>query len=245
MTSTIRIPANRPNASPVGRFIGAQQGAYPRIVREIQQGRKRTHWMWFIFPQHQGLAKSEMAWRFGIKDRAEADAYLDNGVLRGRLFECTMSVLRLRSLAMFSDTDQRKLRACMTLFREVTPDPGPLDEVLERFFEGEPDPRTLDLLAGKPIAITGAYDPNAPRLPFPVRGGHWDGQVRRTQSVIAARGPYDSEPWKRERVNSFVRSFGLSTVATRQLVDAWMADRGKAMGAAWAAREEIDWQERS
>jgi uncharacterized protein (DUF1810 family) len=212
----------------LARFHAAQRRTYPQALREIQRGEKVTHWMWFIFPQHRGLAKSDMAHRFGIADRDEAVAYLDNAILRTRLFECSMGVLRQRKL-MFGGTDTRKLRACMTLFREVADDKALPGKVLDKFFDGEPDQLTLDLLAGKKIELP-EWEPCAP-------------SARRWEQG-ALRVPADTSAWTRERVTSFVRSFGLSSVATRQMVDAWMADRGRAMGAVWAAREESAWRDR-
>lgn len=218
MTTTIR-PAG------IRRFRAAQNSIYRQALREIVRGEKQSHWMWFIFPQHVGLARSDMSRRFGITGKAEATAYLNDPLLRTRLFECTVGVLRHRKL-MFGHPDNAKLRACMTLFREVAADPTLPDKVLEKFFGGEPDPLTLDLLAGKPITL--------PRPPRP--------KVRWEQPML--RVPADTEPWSRDRIATFVKSFGLSSVATRQMVDAWMADRGKAMGAIWAAREESAWQDR-
>jgi len=218
--------ATRPSAG-IQRFHAAQNTIYRQALAEITRGDKKTHWMWFIFPQHVGLARSDIARRFGIVDKAEAVAYLNNTVLRTRLYQCTMGVLSHDKL-MFSRPDDAKLRSCMTLFREAAPDPTLPNKVLEKFFDGKPDPLTLDLLAGKTIKL-----PHTPKLKEPVR---W------SQPML--RVPADTEPWTRERVTSFVKSFGLSTVATRQMVEAWMADRGKAMGAIWAAREESAWRER-
>lgn len=209
------------------RFLAAQSRIYPQAIREIRRGKKETHWMWFVFPQLRAFAKSDMAHRFGIADRDEAVAYLDNQTLRTRLAECAMGVYAQRRL-MFDDVDQRKLHRCMTLFREVSGDPSIPNMVLGKFFGGEPHQHTLDVLAGKPIPM-----PQARRIPAPHR---W------SQGVL--RIPADTDAWTRERVTSFVRSFGLSTVATKQLVDAWMADRGRAMGAVWAAREQTAWEER-
>lgn len=213
----------------LGRFRFAQdrQNTYRRALQEIRRGEKKTHWMWFIFPQHRGLAKSEIARIYGIADRAEADAYLADPILAVRLYECTTAILRQDRL-MFSDTDTRKLRSCMTLFGAVAKDPSVPNQVLDKFFDGRPDHLTLDLLAGKKIVLP-VSKPN----PVTVR---WQ--------QPALRMPHDPEPWTRERVTSFVKSFGLSSVGTRQMVDAWMADRGRAMGAVWAAREQQEYEER-
>ena len=210
-------------ATGLGRFHAAhsRDNAYRRAFREIQQGRKRTHWMWFVFPQLRALAKSETARFYGIADRAEAIAYIDDPVLRMRLGECTTAILGHRRL-MLTHPDNHKLRSCMTLFAQVTADPTLPNAVLAKFFDGKPDQLTLDVLAGKAITL-----PPPRTAPAAHR---WE------QGML--RIPQDTQAWTRERVMSFVRSFGLSSVATRQLTDAWMADRGRAMGAVWAALEE-------
>lgn len=202
------------NATGLARFHTAQSRVYPKVVREIQRGVKETHWMWFIFPQLRALAKSDMAQRYGIADRDEAVAYLDNTTLRVRLFECASGVLRQRRL-MFGGTDTRKLHACMTLFREVADDPSLPNAVLAKFYDGAPHALTMDVLEGRPIPVQ-----MPPRLTFPA---NWH-QPRLTPSQRRDR----VDPWTRERMLSFVRSFGLSSVATRQLVDAWLADQGRA-----------------
>jgi uncharacterized protein (DUF1810 family) len=214
----------------IARFHAAQGRVYPQVIREIRRGVKETHWMWFIFPQHIGLARSEMAHRFGIKDKAEALAYLDNVTLRTRLHECTTGILAQKQL-MFGDTDRRKLRSCMTLFREVVADPTLPDAVLGKFYGGELDQRTLDLLAGKPITITDAYVPG--REPVAV-SKHWEKGIARARATVAeAALRRDHEPWSRERVLSFARGFGLSSVAVRQIADAWMADQSRARRQGW------------
>lgn len=215
MNATVRRPTS------VARFRLAQNRVYPRVLREISAGNKESHWMWFIFPQLRGLAKSDTARYYGIADRAEAVAYMNDPALRARLAECVTGVLRHDRL-MFGHPDNHKLRACMTLFAQVAEDATLLNRVLEKFYKG-PDPLTLDLLAGKRITLP----PSRPAVAAPRR---WE------QGVL--RIPADTEAWSRDRITSFVRSFGLSAVATRQMVDAWLADRGKAMGAVWASMEE-------
>ena len=210
------------NTADLGRFHAAQGKVYPQVIREIRRGKKETHWMWYIFPQLRALAKSDMAYRFGIADRDEAIAYLDNSTLRVRLFECATGVLQQRRL-MFGDTDTRKLHACMTLFREVADDPSLPDAVLGRFYEGRLHQLTIDVLAGRPI-------PQQMPTRQPVLTG-W----RRESTILGIRQDLSAaqrrervDPWTRERMLSFVRGFGLSSVATRQLVDAWLADQGRA-----------------
>jgi uncharacterized protein (DUF1810 family) len=126
------------------RFHAAQEGAYPRVLGEIRAGAKRSHWMWFIFPQIAGLGSSPTAQRYAISGRAEARAYLDDPVLGARLRECTAGVLALEH-QMFDFPDDLKLRSSMTLFAQVADDPAPFEAVLAKFYDS-PDRRTLDLL---------------------------------------------------------------------------------------------------
>jgi uncharacterized protein (DUF1810 family) len=228
----VTYPTTR-TARGVDRFLAAQRPHYARILRELRVGRKDTHWMWYVFPQFRALAKSETARYFGIADKEEALAYLDNATLRARLAECTMTVLRHPRLTMFSDVDRGKLQACMTLFSQVVSDPTLPNSVLEKFYDG-PHQLTLDVLAGKAITLPPSRGP-VWNLGEGGMGHHWDKQVRRAQENVAQIGQRRpvTEPWSRERMNSFVRGFGLSNVATRQLVDAWLADQARARREGW------------
>ncbi|WP_433290740.1 DUF1810 domain-containing protein [Actinoplanes sp. CA-030573] len=123
------------------RFVAAQQGVYERALAEIEAGQKRTHWMWFIFPQIAGLGSSPTARQYAIRDRAEAVAYLAHPVLGPRLRECAAAALK--SHTTFGYPDDLKLRSSMTLFAEI--DPSPFAEVRDVMCGGA-DPRTLDLL---------------------------------------------------------------------------------------------------
>ena len=127
--------------------MAAQDGVYERALAEIVAGDKRSHWMWFIFPQIGGLGRSATAERYAITGRAEAAAYLAHPVLGPRLRECTQSVLSHRT-QFFPFPDDLKLRSCMTLFAQVADDPAPFRAVIDRFYDGE-DQRTVDLL-GEP-----------------------------------------------------------------------------------------------
>lgn len=215
----------------IARFHAAQKSTYGRAIREIQRGNKQGHWMWFIFPQLAGLAKSETARYYGIADRAEAVAYLDDPVLRVRLYECASAVLG-HDRQMFRHPDNHKLRSSMTLFAEVSSDPKLPRAVLAKFFDG-PDQLTLDLLAGKKITLP----PSRTVRPIQgsLMGNGWERDLQRARATLAAAGQrrLDREPWRRERVMSFVRGFGLSSVATRQMVDAWMADQSRARREGW------------
>jgi uncharacterized protein (DUF1810 family) len=126
------------------RFRAAQEGAYPRIRSEIRAGDKRSHWMWFVFPQIAGLGSSPTAQLYAIRGRDEARAFLDDPILGPRLLECTAGVLA-NERQMFDFPDDLKLRSSMTLFAQVADDPAPFEAVLAKFFDG-PDQRTLDLL---------------------------------------------------------------------------------------------------
>ena len=129
----------------------AQEDVYPRAVEELRAGRKRTHWMWFVFPQMAGLGWSPMARRFAITGRAEAKAYLQHPVLGPRLAECSELVLAARPGTTVSDVfdypDDLKFRSSMTLFGAVAAKDSAFQRVLERFFGGQGDKATLDLLA--------------------------------------------------------------------------------------------------
>jgi uncharacterized protein (DUF1810 family) len=134
------------------RFLEAQKQSYAHALEELQNGQKRSHWMWYIFPQLQGLGRSPTAIHFGLKSAAEARAYLGHPVLGERLRTATRTVLAHsgRSLSeIFGQPDDTKFRSSMTLFAAVAHvDEGPLfREAIEVFCEGEPDRRTLALLA--------------------------------------------------------------------------------------------------
>lgn len=131
------------------RFADAQNPVYSRVLRELREGHKQTHWMWFVFPQLKGLGSSSMALRFGISSRAEAEAYLAHPVLGPRLIETTQLVNHIEKRPaeeIFGPVDTLKFRSSMTLFAQVA---GPLRvfaEALDKYFGGDPDQQTLDRL---------------------------------------------------------------------------------------------------
>lgn len=135
------------------RFLGAQETAWPEALSEIQSGRKRSHWMWFIFPQLRGLGTSTIAWFYGIEGKTEAIHYLTHPILGTRLKQITRILLECPEQdpwKIFGDIDAMKLRSCMTLFAEIS-GPGSLfEQVLERFFDGQRDSLTLELLKDMP-----------------------------------------------------------------------------------------------
>jgi len=138
------------NEHSLNRFTDAQRSAYATALSEIRNGRKRSHWMWFIFPQIQGLGFSEAARYYGIKDINEAKAYLNHPVLGGRLIEISNELLKLEShnaSEIFGSPDDLKLRSCMTLFASVPGADPVFHSVLDKFFGGIKDIKTLQILA--------------------------------------------------------------------------------------------------
>jgi len=131
------------------RFVAAQDSVIDDVKRELRAGRKRSHWMWFVFPQIEGLGRSEMARRYAISSRAEAEAYLAHPVLGPRLRECTALVndVEWRSAReIFGSPDDKKFRSSMTLFDAVAADPAPFRTALRTYYDGERDQKTLELL---------------------------------------------------------------------------------------------------
>lgn len=134
------------------RFVRAQdeRGTYDRALAELRAGRKTSHWMWFVFPQVAGLGHSPTAQAYAVADLVEARAYLHHDVLGPRLLECCRALLDLdddrTAEQVLGGTDAMKLRSSMTLFALADPDEPTYDEVLARFFDGEPDERTPALL---------------------------------------------------------------------------------------------------
>ncbi len=144
-------PAEDPHH--LARFVAAQDGIYDQAQAELRQGAKRSHWMWFVFPQLAGLGSSAMAQRYAIRSAAEAKAYLAHPLLGSRLTECTAAVLAQtgRSAeAIFGPVDAMKLKSSMTLFEAVSPPGSGFAEALGRYFDGARDERTLDILAALP-----------------------------------------------------------------------------------------------
>ncbi len=134
------------------RFVAAQDGMYPQALAELRRGTKRSHWMWFVFPQVAGLGQSAMARTYAIAGADEARAYLAHPVLGARLIEATAAVIAARGSAeaILGGIDAVKLRSSMTLFATVAEDPAPFRAALDRFFGGAEDPATLDLLRRTP-----------------------------------------------------------------------------------------------
>ena len=133
------------------RFVKVQEKMYPTAMKEIQAGKKRSHWMWYIFPQIRGLGTSSMSYTYGISRLDEAKAYLAHPVLSGRLYELCSELLKHKdktALEIFGDIDEMKLKSSMTLFALTSEDYTIFDEVLEHFFGGEMDEVTVKLING-------------------------------------------------------------------------------------------------
>lgn len=133
------------------RFVDAQAPVYPRVLAELRQGRKQSHWMWFIFPQIAGLGHSPMAQRFAIASRAEALAYLGHGVLGSQLRECTALVNAVQGRTIneiLGSPDDLKFRSSMTLFGAVSSE-ALFAQAIAKFYGGVVDQQTMDLLEGR------------------------------------------------------------------------------------------------
>lgn len=143
----------------LGRFVTAQAAVYRQVLAELRAGAKRSHWMWFIFPQLAGLGRSATARHFAIRTPAEARAYLEHPLLGERLEECTRLTLAHAPSEpdsgaavlqrIFGSPDDLKLHSCMTLFAAVSGGAAPFSEALERFWGGAGDPRTRSLLSAQ------------------------------------------------------------------------------------------------
>ncbi|MEY9167431.1 uncharacterized protein (DUF1810 family) [Sinorhizobium fredii] len=136
-------------ASDLERFVKAQQCVYETALAELRAGAKRTHWMWFIFPQIQGLGHSPMAQRYAISNVDEARVYLRHPLLGRRLLECTEAVNAVTgrsALDIFGRPDDLKFRSSMTLFEAADPTVGAFARALDHYYNGARDPRTREIL---------------------------------------------------------------------------------------------------
>jgi uncharacterized protein (DUF1810 family) len=136
-------PSNDPYD--LNRFVRAQATDYDSALSELHDGEKRSHWMWYIFPQIEGLGTSPMSHRYSIKSADEARAYLDHPVLGQRLRECAAVVRDIvghSALEILGSPDDQKLRSCATLFAAVSDD-DVFEQVLQKYFNGQPDKETL------------------------------------------------------------------------------------------------------
>lgn len=132
------------------RFTSAQAPVYSAALHELQSGRKRSHWMWFIFPQLDGLGFSQTTRFYAIKSLEEARQYLAHPLLGARLLECTRTVLAVQGVPaseILPYPDDLKFLSCMTLFAALSAPGSLFEQALEKYFGGERDQRTLDILA--------------------------------------------------------------------------------------------------
>lgn len=145
----------------LARFVEAQAGSYARALAELREGRKRSHWMWYILPQMRGLGSSSMATRYGIASLDEARAYLKHDVLGSRLRDCVAAIIAHRvngtgpsAEQILGGIDAQKFRSCLTLFMAASVDNAPTQLpfklALDSFYAGQPDQRTLGLLNKRP-----------------------------------------------------------------------------------------------
>jgi uncharacterized protein (DUF1810 family) len=133
------------------RFISAQERVYERVLAELRGGLKRTHWMWYIFPQIDGSGHSPTTRHYAIKSLEETRRYLSHPVLGARLVECAEAVLAVQGLPVsdiFGYPDDRKLQSSMTLFALVAEPPSVFERVLDKYFQGKRDARTLQIAGG-------------------------------------------------------------------------------------------------
>jgi uncharacterized protein (DUF1810 family) len=134
------------------RFVEAQSRTLDQVLHELRNGRKDSHWIWYIFPQIAGLGHSPMSIRFAINSRAEAQAYLSHGILGPRLRQCTQLVLDVPNRPIdkiLGYPDDLKFRSSMTLFAQVDIKPSIFDQAFTKYFQGQPDQPTLDRLSTK------------------------------------------------------------------------------------------------
>jgi len=146
-------PAEPDDPFHLARFLHAQEPIYEQAFAELRAGRKRTHWMWFIFPQYEGLGFSSTAQRYAIKSVAEAEAYLRHATLGPRLRKCVRALLDVEGRTahkIFGSPDDLKLRSCATLFAAVSPAGSEFDQLLRKYYGGAADSKTLELMGIAP-----------------------------------------------------------------------------------------------
>jgi len=130
-------------------FIAAQDPVYNDVLSELKAGQKRTHWMWFIFPQIEGLGQSEIAKRYAIKNTDEARAYLSHPILGKRLIECAEAVKAIQDRSasqIFGYPDDMKFRSSLTLFASVAGEKSIFHDLISKYYAGKPDERTIEIL---------------------------------------------------------------------------------------------------
>jgi uncharacterized protein (DUF1810 family) len=148
--TTSGTPKDRDDRFNLARFVSAQENSYDTALSEVRQGRKRSHWMWYIFPQLRGLGRSSTAQFYGITGAEEARAYLSHEVLGPRLIavcEAALAVEDRSVTEIFGKPDDMKLRSCVSLFAHVSSQDSVFHKILDKYFGGKLDPLTIELLA--------------------------------------------------------------------------------------------------
>lgn len=151
--SDANVSRNPNDPHDLNRFVQAQKNDYDQALSEIKSGRKRSHWMWYVFPQFAGLGSSDTSKRYAIKSAAEAQAYLKHPVLEPRLTECAEAVLGVEGRSayeIFGFPDDKKLQSCATLFACVSVSGSVFERLLDTYFQGVRDRETLRLLGVAP-----------------------------------------------------------------------------------------------
>jgi uncharacterized protein (DUF1810 family) len=136
----------------LARFVKAQEHHHDQALRELQAGSKRSHWIWYVLPQLRGLGTSELSKYYGITGLQEAQAYLQHRLLGARLLECVRALNGLHGLnatQILGPVDAMKLQSCLTLFSIAADEPAIFVQALQKYFAGEEDLRTIDLLAAQ------------------------------------------------------------------------------------------------
>jgi len=133
----------------LNRFVEAQKVNYEQALAEVKSGRKQSHWMWYVFPQFDGLGSSQPSQKYSIKSVAEAKAYLSHPTLGSRLIAIAAAALSVEGRSayeIFGSPDDMKLKSCATLFASVSPNGSVFEQILDKFFQGDRDLKTLSLL---------------------------------------------------------------------------------------------------
>ena len=133
----------------LNRFVEAQKVDYEQALAEVKSGRKQSHWMWYVFPQFDGLGSTSTSQKYSIKSVAEAKAYLSHPTLGSRLIAIATAALGVEGRSaykIFESPDDMKLKSCATLFAHVSPDGSVFEQILDKFFQGDRDLKTLSLL---------------------------------------------------------------------------------------------------
>lgn len=142
--------ANNQNSFDLNRFVAAQENVYQTVISELNNGNKQSHWMWFIFPQIDGLGSSTTARFYAIKNMDEASAYLNHPILGKRLLECSSILLTIKDKSaddIFGFPDYVKLQSCMTLFSIVFPQEKLFKQVLSKYYEDQRDEKTIKIVS--------------------------------------------------------------------------------------------------